>query len=103
MKNTLLILFFFLFALVTYSQESFYPIKDNNTKFIIDGIISDDEWNNAIEVDLDYEVNPGNNISPKEKQKYLSSILILIYILDLKHMQIQKKLEHLLDQGMTLE
>ena len=69
MKNTLLILFLFLFALITYSQESFYPTKDNNTKFIIDGIISDNEWNNAIEVDLDYEVNPGNNISPKEKTK----------------------------------
>ena len=69
MKNTLLILFLFLFAPITYSQESFYPIKDNNTRFIIDGIISDDEWNNAIEVDLDYEVNPGNNISPKEKTK----------------------------------
>ena len=91
MKNTLLILFLFLFTPITYSQESFYPIKDNITRFIIDGIISDDEWNNAIEVDLDYEVNPGNNI------------LILIYILDLKHMQIQKKLEHLLDQEMTLE
>ena len=69
MKNTLLILFLFLFAPITYSQESFSPIKDNNTQFIIDGIISDDEWNNAIEVDLDYEVNPGNNISPKEKTK----------------------------------
>ena len=69
MKNTLLILFLFLFAPITYSQESFYPIKDNNTRFIIDGIISDDEWNNAIEVDLDYEVNPGNNILPKEKTK----------------------------------
>ena len=69
MKNTLLILFLFLFAPTTFSQESFSPIKDNNTRFIIDGIISDDEWNNAIEVDLDYEVNPGNNISPKEKTK----------------------------------
>tara|TARA_B100000900_G_scaffold110780_2_gene92552 strand:+ start:848 stop:3076 length:2229 start_codon:yes stop_codon:yes gene_type:complete len=69
LKNTLLILFLFLFAPITYSQESFSPIKDNNTRFIIDGIISDDEWNNAIEVDLDYEVNPGNNISPKEKTK----------------------------------
>ena len=69
MKNTLLILFLFLFAPITFSQESFSPIKDNNTRFIIDGIISDDEWNNAIEVDLDYEVNPGNNISPKEKTK----------------------------------
>ena len=69
MKNTLLILFLFLFAPITYSQESFSPIKDNNTRIIIDGIISDDEWNNAIEVDLDYEVNPGNNILPKEKTK----------------------------------
>ncbi len=69
MKNTLLILFLLLFGPITYSQESFYPIKDNITRFIIDGIISDDEWNNAIEVDLDYEVNPGNNISPKEKTK----------------------------------
>jgi len=69
LKNTLLILFLFLFAPITFSQESFSPIKDNNTRFIIDGIISDDEWNNAIEVDLDYEVNPGNNISPKEKTK----------------------------------
>lgn len=69
MKNTLLILFLFLFVSIVYSQESFSPNKDNKSRIIIDGIISDDEWNNAIEVDLDYEVNPGNNISPKEKTK----------------------------------
>ncbi|MAM01893.1 MAG: hypothetical protein CMC11_06725, partial [Flavobacteriaceae bacterium] len=61
MKNTLLILFLFLFVSIVYSQESFSPNKDNKSRIIIDGIISDDEWNNAIEVDLDYEVNPGNN------------------------------------------
>lgn len=69
MKNTLLILFLFFFVSIVYSQESFSPNKDNKSRIIIDGIISDDEWNNAIEVDLDYEVNPGNNISPKEKTK----------------------------------
>ena len=69
MKNTLLILFLFLFVSIAYSQENFSPNKDNKTRFIIDGIISDKEWANAIEVDLDYEVNPGNNISPKEKTK----------------------------------
>ena len=45
------------------------PNKDNETEFIIDGIISEKEWKNAIQVDLDYEVNPGNNIIPKEKTK----------------------------------
>tara|TARA_B100000927_G_scaffold89198_1_gene72122 strand:+ start:298 stop:2526 length:2229 start_codon:yes stop_codon:yes gene_type:complete len=69
LKNTFLILFLLLFVSKTFSQESFSPKKDNNTRFIIDGIISDGEWKNAIEVDLDYEVNPGNNISPKEKTK----------------------------------
>ncbi len=52
-----------------YSQEKFIPNKIDEGQITIDGIISEKEWKNAISVDLDYEVNPGNNITPKEKTK----------------------------------
>ena len=52
-----------------YSQEKFIPNKIDEGQITIDGIISEKEWKNAISVDLDYEVNPGNNIIPKEKTK----------------------------------
>ena len=54
---------------LNYSQEKFIPNKIDESQIIIDGIISEKEWENAISVDLDYEVNPGNNIIPKEKTK----------------------------------
>ena len=50
-----------------YSQEKFIPNKIDEGQITIDGIISEKEWKNAISVDLEYEVNPGNNIIPKEK------------------------------------
>ena len=52
-----------------YSQEKFIPNKIDEGQITIDGIISEEEWKKAISVDLDYEVNPGNNIFPKEKTK----------------------------------
>ena len=58
-----------LFSSFNYSQEKFIPNKIDEGQIIIDGIISEKEWKNAINVDLDYEVNPGNNITPKEKTK----------------------------------
>ena len=54
---------------MAYGQDLYTPPKLVNPQIIVDGILSEKEWENAIAVDLDYEVNPGNNIIPKEKTK----------------------------------
>ncbi len=54
---------------LAYGQDLYTPPKLVNPQIIVDGILSEKEWENAIAVDLDYEVNPGNNIIPKEKTK----------------------------------
>ena len=47
-------------------QDIYKPQKLKNTDILIDGIINNNEWYKAEKVILDYEVNPGNNITPKE-------------------------------------
>ena len=60
---------FLIIVSLAYGQDIYTPPKLDNPEIIVDGIISEKEWENAIVVDLDYEVNPGNNIRPKEKTK----------------------------------
>ena len=47
-------------------QDTYKPQKLKKSNILIDGIIDNNEWENAQKVILDYEVNPGNNITPKE-------------------------------------
>ena len=57
---------FFLVQLIQ-GQDTYTPLKAKDSKIKIDGIIQKGEWEFSEKIELDYEVNPGNNISPKEK------------------------------------
>ena len=47
-------------------QDTYNPPKLDNAEIVIDGVIDNKEWEGAQKIILDYEVNPGNNITPEE-------------------------------------
>ncbi|MCK5443674.1 MAG: carbohydrate binding family 9 domain-containing protein [Maribacter sp.] len=49
------------------AQDRFEPQKSKPGNIIIDGLFGDEEWTQAVQVDLDYEINPGNNLEPSRK------------------------------------
>ena len=61
------LIFFFFISQFIYSQKQFKPEKLKNQKIIIDGKISPDEWVNAVQVELNFEIYPGNNTSAEKK------------------------------------
>ena len=64
MKN---IFFSFFLVFITsnlISQDVYVPTKISDNKIILDGIINDNEWKDAIKIDFDYETEPGYNIEP---------------------------------------
>ena len=68
-RKTKLFRFLLLFITSTSSlaQERFEPQKTALNQITIDGILSPEEWKDAILVDIDFEVNPGNNLPAKVK------------------------------------
>jgi len=64
MKN---IFFSFFLVFITsnlISQDVYVPAKISDNKIVLDGIINDNEWKDAIKIDFDYETEPGYNIEP---------------------------------------
>ena len=57
---------FFVFV-TSLAQERFEPKKTTIDQITIDGVLSPEEWKDAILVDIDFEVNPGNNLPTKVK------------------------------------
>jgi len=57
---------FFVFV-TSLAQERFEPKKTTIDQITIDGVLSPEEWKDAILVDIDFEVNPGNNLPAKVK------------------------------------
>lgn len=61
----------FIFAILSYNfaqaQNQYHPQKLNTNPIILDGILSPNEWANAIPIELNYEINPGNNSPAKKK------------------------------------
>ena len=51
----------------TFGQNQYQPQKSYATKIVLDGILSQGEWENATPIELNYEINPGNN-SPAKKR-----------------------------------
>ena len=67
MKKFLLIIFSFYFS-TSLAQETVLVLnKTDQNKFNIDGIISDDEMNNAKILEIIYEVEPGLNSTPSQE------------------------------------
>lgn len=55
------------------AQDIYEPNKVKVDQIVIDGVLSPGEWENATEVIIDFEVNPGNNIPAKSETKgYIS-------------------------------
>ena len=59
MKPYLLSLFLIFYVTNLFSQETYVPTKISDDKIILDGVLNDTEWENAIKVDFDFEVEPG--------------------------------------------
>ena len=55
-----------LLAGLAQGQDTYNPPKLDNAEIVIDGVIDNKEWEGAQKIILDYEVNPGNNITPEE-------------------------------------
>lgn len=51
----------------TFGQNQYQPQKSPSSKIVLDGILSQGEWENATPVELNYEINPGNNSPAKKK------------------------------------
>ena len=67
MKTTLFTFTLIFFKAILVAKERYIPQKINDNEIVLDGIIKAEEWKGAIEIDLDFEVNPGSNIDPQEK------------------------------------
>ncbi len=48
-----------------------FEVPRATSAIIIDGVIEEDAWNVALELELNYEVRPGENIKPKVETKVL--------------------------------
>lgn len=75
---------FILLMLMTHyalGQNQYEPQKSLASQIILDGVLSEGEWENATPIPLDYEVNPGNN-SPAQKKTiaYLTYTDIHLYV-----------------------
>lgn len=66
MKHFLLLLFVGL-GLVLSAQETFTPQKTRETEIVIDGVLSENEWSNAVKIPFDIEFSPANN-QPARKE-----------------------------------
>jgi len=57
----------FLYSILGRSQDTFTPKKSEVSKINIDGILSDGEWGNAVQIPLDVEFSPANNIAARKE------------------------------------
>ena len=61
------IIFIFHISQFTSGQEQYHPDKTKDNTIILDGKIEVEEWKNATQIPLSFEVNPGNNSPAKKK------------------------------------
>ncbi|MDA8947699.1 carbohydrate binding family 9 domain-containing protein [Flavobacteriaceae bacterium] len=57
----------FLTAQLVWGQNQFAPKKSSASQIILDGIIKSEEWKGATQVELNFEINPGNNTPAQKK------------------------------------
>lgn len=46
-----------------------YKVRQSTSEIRIDGVLNKDEWKDACEIDLNYEIDPGENVKPPVKTK----------------------------------
>ena len=58
---------------IVIAQETFTPKKSNEEQIILDGLLTENEWSNAVKIPLDIEFNPANNLpARKETTAYVT-------------------------------
>ncbi|MCK5004555.1 MAG: carbohydrate binding family 9 domain-containing protein [Candidatus Aminicenantes bacterium] len=92
MKKVTTILFFIIFAIAAVFPDneekskpdgtiSIYSAPSTNQKIKIDGVLDDPAWKDAIKIDINNEIYPGNNIkAPVRTEGYLISDSENIYV-----------------------
>ncbi len=58
---------FFLITFFLEAQETFIPFKTDSNQIILDGKLSQGEWDNATQIALDIEFSPANNLPSKKE------------------------------------
>ena len=76
-----LLLIFILSINSLFSQQDFSLIKAEDSKIVIDGILSDYEKNIGVVVPVEYEQEPGDNTPTKVKTDVYVLIRIPTFIL----------------------
>ena len=60
-------IFILLLCFWVNGQETFTPLKTKNSQIVLDGKLSQGEWENAVQIPLDIEFSPANN-QPARKE-----------------------------------
>ena len=81
MQKTILVIFL-LFSIICFPQQTIIELeKTPDSEFLLDGILSDDELQNAKVIDIIYEHEPGYNTSPSyETITYLTYTDTFLYV-----------------------
>ncbi|MDG1022574.1 MAG: hypothetical protein P8O72_00860 [Flavobacteriaceae bacterium] len=71
----------FVISTLSIAQDRYEPRKTAEDQITIDGVLSPNEWKDAIPVAIDFEVNPGNNSPAKVKSTgYITYTSTHLYI-----------------------
>jgi hypothetical protein len=74
-------IFILFFCFWVNGQETFTPLKTENSQIVLDGKLTEGEWDNAAQIPLDIEFSPANNLpARKETIGYITYSDSYIYI-----------------------
>ena len=52
------------FSFYCEAQKTYEPLKISDDLISIDGVINQEEWEKALKIDFNYEIQPGYNTKP---------------------------------------
>ena len=64
MKQYTFLSFLLFFSLYSEAQKTYEPLKISDDLISIDGVINQEEWEKALKIDFNYEIQPGYNTKP---------------------------------------
>ena len=60
-------IFILFFCFWVNGQETFTPLKTENSQIVLDGKLTEGEWDNAAQIPLDIEFSPANNLPARKE------------------------------------
>ena len=64
MKQYTFLSFLIFFSFYSEAQKTYEPLKISDDLISIDGVINQEEWEKALKIDFNYEIQPGYNTKP---------------------------------------